>query len=238
MWFFLILLSFATSCHTHPPVTSACRTAKKPECHRAHFVPGHHLLGQGFDIVTMEQTRAHLLDLQSFARNNDACTVCQNTYMNNAWQKLPLAMVDWATRSYCSRKISSEVSRSSTTLAEEASSEVKNDWQAGLELHHKGNEGKLLMAGSHSQVAQFGRSKTATDRYTFIKHHLSCVYYRCVIRSKLLLSIGCYASNEGLSQSAGSLLRWPSTRGGLAWGPGGPGGSYIVVRLDKDNSPS
>ncbi|KAM5153069.1 perforin-1-like [Mantella aurantiaca] len=190
MWLNLLLLSFATStsCQAHPPLTYACRTARKPECEKVHFVPGHNLLGQGFDIVTMKQTRAHLLDLQRFSTKGNTCTVCHNPYMNKAWQKLPLAMVDWRPQSYCSRKISSEVSRSSTSLAEESASEVKNDWEAGLELHHKGVDAKLVMAGSQSQVAQFGRSKTSTDRYTFIKHQLSCVYYSFRLSHHPLLS--------------------------------------------------
>nr|DBA18983.1 TPA: hypothetical protein GDO54_014872 [Pyxicephalus adspersus] len=125
----------------------------------------------------MKPTKAHLLDLQRFLTKEKTCTVCHNPYMNKAWQKLPLAMVDWKPQSYCSRKISSAVSQSSTTLAEEAASEVKNDWEVGLELEHNEVKGRVVMAGSQSHVAQFGQSKTSTDRYTFIKHHLSCVYY-------------------------------------------------------------
>ncbi|XP_018428545.1 PREDICTED: perforin-1-like [Nanorana parkeri] len=179
MWLILILLSFATStfCLTYPPLTDACRPAKRAECNKVHVVPGHNLIGQGFDIVTMKQTRAHLLDLQKSSAKDGGCTVCLNPHMNKAWQKLPVAMMDWKTQSQCSRKISSEVSRSSTSLAEETASEVKNDWSAGLELYYKGVNAKLVMAGSRSQVVEFGRKKTSTDRYTFIKHHLSCVYY-------------------------------------------------------------
>ncbi|XP_077303281.1 perforin-1-like [Lithobates pipiens] len=190
MWLILVLLSFATStfCQSHLPLTYACRTAKKPECDKVHFVPGHNLIGQGFDIVTMKQTRAHLLDLQAFSKEDNTCTVCHNPYMNKAWQKLPRAMEDWRPQSSCSRKISSEVSGSSTSLAEEAASDVKNDWEAGLELHHKGVDAKLVMAGSQSQVAQFGKSKTSTDRYNFIKHHLSCVYYSFRLSHLPLLS--------------------------------------------------
>ncbi|XP_073491695.1 perforin-1-like isoform X2 [Aquarana catesbeiana] len=179
MWLILVLLSFATStsCQTHPPLTYACQSAKKPKCDKLHFVPGHNLLGQGFDIVTMKQTRAHLIDLHTFSTKNNTCTICSNPYMNKIWQKLPLAMVDWSPQAFCSRKISSEVYRSSVSLAEESASDVKNDWKAGLEISHNGVTGNLVMAGSHSEVAQFGKSKTSTDRYSFIKHHLSCVYY-------------------------------------------------------------
>ncbi|XP_077303283.1 perforin-1-like [Lithobates pipiens] len=179
MWLILVLLSFATSisCQTHPPLTYGCQTAKKPECDKVHFVPGHNLIGQGFDIVTMKQTRAYLLDLQTFSTQNNTCTICLNPHMNKNWQKLPLAMVDWRPQSSCSRKISSEVYRSSASLAENSASDVRNDWQSDLNLTHNGVTGKLVMAGSHSEVAQFGKTKTSTDRYSFIKHQMSCIYY-------------------------------------------------------------
>ncbi|XP_073490878.1 perforin-1-like [Aquarana catesbeiana] len=196
----LILLSFATSasCQNNPQRSFTCRVARKPECNKVHFVPGYHVLGQGFDIVTMKQTRAQLLDLQKLSTRDDSCIVCYNPYVTKPWQKLPFVMVDWRPQSYCSRTISSEISQAFTSLAEVAASEVKNDWEAGLELHFHGVDSKLIMAGSQSQVAQFGRSKTSTDRYTFIKHHLSCVYYSFRLSYLLFLS-------ENLKQALKSL---------------------------------
>ncbi|XP_068120875.1 perforin-1-like [Hyperolius riggenbachi] len=179
MWSIFIFLISATSvsCQTHPPLTYACRPAKRQECDKLHFVPGHNLLGGGFDIVKMAKTGAHLLELQRFLTQDNTCTVCHNPYVNKEWQKVPLAMVDWRPQSYCSRKISSEVSRSSASLAEETASDVKNDWETSLELHHKAGDAKLVLAGSQSDLSQFAQSKTSKDHYTFIKHHLSCVYY-------------------------------------------------------------
>ncbi|XP_040211933.1 perforin-1-like [Rana temporaria] len=188
MWLILILLSFATSasCQTHPPPTYSCRPAKKPECDELDFVPGHNLLGQGFDIVTMKQTRAHLLDLQKYSTEDKNCSVCHNPYMGMTWQKLPLAMVGWRPKSICSKKINSKISQSSTSLAEDSASGVKNDWKAGLELGPNEVTANLVMAGSQSEAAKFGESKTSKDRYSFIKHHLSCVYYSFRL-SKLIL---------------------------------------------------
>ncbi|XP_040214321.1 perforin-1-like [Rana temporaria] len=97
--------------------------------------------------------------------------------MNKTWQKLPFAMVDWRPQTSCSRKISSDISRSSASLAEDSASDVKNDWGADLKVTHHGVSGKLVMAGSHSEVAKFGESKANKDQYTFLKHHMSCVYY-------------------------------------------------------------
>ncbi|XP_077306063.1 perforin-1-like [Lithobates pipiens] len=190
MWLILVLLSFSTSthCQTHPEFHYVCLTAKDPECDKVNFVPGHNLLGQGFDIVTMKQTRAHLLDLQTFSTKDNTCIVCYNPYMNNTWQKLPHAILDWRPQKYCFRKINSEIFLSSTSLAEETAFEVKNDWETSLELQDKETDAKLIMAGSQSQAAQFGRDKTSTDRYSFIKHHLSCVYYSLQLSDHPLLS--------------------------------------------------
>ncbi|XP_040211936.1 perforin-1-like [Rana temporaria] len=200
MWLLLVLLSFATSasCQTHPPLTYDCQPAKKPQCEELDFVPGHNLLGKGFDIVTMKQTSGHLLDLQKFSSEDETCTVCHNPYMGMTWQKLPLATVDWRPQSFCSKNINSELSQSSTSLAEEAASEVKNDWKAGLELCPHEVTANLVMAGSQSEVAKFGESKTSKDRYTFIKHHLSCVYYSFRLSDPPLLSKGLSRALESL----------------------------------------
>ncbi|XP_063791243.1 perforin-1-like [Pseudophryne corroboree] len=179
MFFMVILLLCvpSTSTQSHPPLTYACRTAKKAECNKLHFVPGHNLLGEGLDIVTMKKTRAYLVNLQKYETPDETCTVCNNPYMNKSWQKVPLGVVDWKPLSYCERKISSGVSQTATSLAEESASNVEKNWEAGLELNHKLANAKLVLAGSQSQLAQFAQSKTSNDRYTFIKQQLSCLYY-------------------------------------------------------------
>ncbi|KAM9305341.1 perforin-1-like [Gastrophryne carolinensis] len=172
---FLISITSATS-QTPPPLTSDCHRATKENCSKALFVPGHVLLGEGFDIVTMKQKRSQLLDMQRFATNNDSCTICYNRNVKT-WQKLPLAMVDWRHQASCSRKISSEVSQSSSSLAEEAASQVTNDWQADLSVSSLTANGKLSLAGSHSELEEFAQTKKSSDRYTFTKNQFSCVYY-------------------------------------------------------------
>ncbi|KAM4697664.1 perforin-1-like [Rhinophrynus dorsalis] len=173
----VLLLFLPTSfSSTYPPLTYSCRPGKQAECKKLPFVPGHSLLGEGLDIVTMRKTRSYVLDMQRLGPD-DVCTVCNNPHRNRALQKLPLAMVDWRPQSSCSRKITSEVSRSSFSLEETSASGVQNDWEAGLGLHHGAGSAKLVLAGSQSQLAQFTQGKTSMDRYSFIRHQLSCVYY-------------------------------------------------------------
>ncbi|XP_077129959.1 perforin-1-like isoform X2 [Ranitomeya variabilis] len=177
MFFIFTLLVSVSGASTPPPLTYACRSAKIEECNKIHFVPGHTLLGEGVDIVTMQKKGSYLLNLQKVITSEETCTVCRNHYMKNAWQKLPLGVVDWKPQSTCVKKISGETSRSTSALAEESASSIENNWEAGLELHHKAGEAKVVLAGSQSQLSQFGQSKTNGDRYTFVRHKLSCAYY-------------------------------------------------------------
>ncbi|OCT59068.1 perforin-1 [Xenopus laevis] len=174
----LILLNlFTCGSSTSPPLTYDCRLAKGDECIKLTFIPGHSLLGMGFDIVTLKRTEAYVVDMHRFSGKNKKCMVCNNPHKNNARQKLPFAIADWRPYSSCSRKITSEVSRSSVSLAEDAASGVQNDWKAGLELQAPVGNAKLVLAGSQSQLAKFTESKTNRDRYSFLRHQLKCFYY-------------------------------------------------------------
>ncbi|KAE8578150.1 hypothetical protein XENTR_v10023358, partial [Xenopus tropicalis] len=173
---------------TPPPLTYGCQPAKGDECIKSTFIPGHSLLGIGFDIVTLKRTEAYVIDMHRFSGKNKKCRVCNNPHKNNARQKLPLAIADWRPYSSCSRKITSDVSRSSVSLAEDASSGVQNDWKAGLELQAPVGNVKAVLAGSHSQLAKFVESKTNRDRYSFLRHQLKCLYYSLRLTPKPPLS--------------------------------------------------
>ncbi|XP_075422647.1 uncharacterized protein LOC142463587 [Ascaphus truei] len=200
----LALLSSLPICSSStslPPLAYSCRPGTWSECKKVPFVPGHTLLGEGFDIVTMKKTRAFLLNLQRYAAPDKTCTVCNNPHKKGALQKLPLALVDWRPQSSCSRKITSEVSRSTLSLAKESASSVQNDWEAGLELQHKAGSAKLVLAGSQSELARFTQGKTSTDRYSFVRHQLSCSYYRYMdLRRPLAMD---------LRRPLAMDLRWP-----------------------------
>ncbi|XP_040296281.1 perforin-1-like isoform X1 [Bufo bufo] len=200
MFFIFILVTSVCRALTQgpPPVTYACRSAKIQECNKVHFVPGHTLLGGGLDIVTMKKKGSYLFNLQKVITSEKTCTVCSNPYMKKAWQKLPLGVVDWKPQSTCFKKISGETSRSTSSLAEESASSIQNNWEVGLELHHKVGDAKMVLAGSQSQLAQFGQSKSSGDRYTFIRHQLSCVYYSLRLSDTARLSRDFYKSLESL----------------------------------------
>ncbi|XP_063285113.1 perforin-1 [Pelobates fuscus] len=183
--FLFIPSSFSSD---HPPLTYACHSEKGPKCKKLPFVPGHTLLGAGFDIATMKKASASVLDLQAYQSKDKTCTVCKNPYQKMALQKLPVAMTDWMPYSSCTRKVTSEVSRSSVSLAEELESSVKNDWEAGLGIEHGPANAKVVLAGSQSAVNKFTEGKTSSDRYSFIKQQLRCIYYSFRVQPKPLLS--------------------------------------------------
>uniref|UniRef100_A0A8C5QBH8 Perforin-1-like n=1 Tax=Leptobrachium leishanense TaxID=445787 RepID=A0A8C5QBH8_9ANUR len=197
----LLLLIPAPVLSDNPVLTYSCHTEKKQKCLKRPFVPGHTLLGEGVNIVTMKKTGANVIDMQLFLSQRNTCTVCKNPYKNMAVQKLPLAMADWKPYSSCSRKVSSEVSRSAVSLAEEMGSEVQNNWEAGLELQHPSGNAKVVLAGSHSEINKFTEEKSNSDRYSFVKQQVSCVYYRFNLKQNPSLSQNFKESVKSLPES-------------------------------------
>ncbi|XP_056390208.1 perforin-1-like isoform X2 [Hyla sarda] len=171
--FWLLLLHHPRSSVSTPFLKTGCRLGSLEECKEAKFVPGHTLLGEGINIVTMETTGSFLLDLQEVVDN---CTLCMNPHNNNVLQKLPKAMVDWRPETSCSRNIQSLESRSAVSVAEEATSEVQNDWKVGLNMNFVVKV-KTALGGSHSQTAKFAESKSVTDNYSFLSHKVECSFY-------------------------------------------------------------
>ncbi|KAM4632215.1 perforin-1-like [Discoglossus pictus] len=160
-----------------PPLTSECKVGTMDECKKASFVPGHTILGEGINIVTMEKTGAFLLDLQKYGNDDKTCILCKNPHKKDVWEKLPKYMVDWKPQSVCSRSIISSISRSYVQLAEESTSSVNNDWRVGLEIQHAVVEGSMAVAGSHSKMAKFAYEKSLIDNYNFLNHKLECTFY-------------------------------------------------------------
>lgn len=66
------------------PASLACQTSSFTECQQAPFVPGHSLVGEGFDVVTMKSSGASVVDVKNYmvggAQGN--CTVCHNPLLN------------------------------------------------------------------------------------------------------------------------------------------------------------
>lgn len=99
--------------------------------------------------------------------------------MNGQLQRLPLAAVDWRVHVLCHRQLSSSVEHSDIDVAKALAVDVKNDWKVELGLPKEMEvEARVVLAGSQSQVVIYAHEKTQQDRYSFVRHEVSCEYYR------------------------------------------------------------
>ncbi|KAM3599070.1 uncharacterized protein V6R79_026333 [Siganus canaliculatus] len=155
----------------------SCTTGTPKQCLDAEFAPGSNLAGEGFDITKMERKGAFVLDMNQWKQKDKTCTLCNNPYMENNKQKLPLSVVDWRTKHSCSASVGSKLHRSSESLVSSSSSSVDNNWQANLEVNTRGKSGSFMLAGTQSKLAEYSMEKTKRDKFSFTSHSISCEYY-------------------------------------------------------------
>ncbi|XP_060946794.1 perforin-1.3 [Limanda limanda] len=168
------------------PPAPACRTGSFTECQQVPFVPGHNLVGEGFDVVSLKTTGASVVDMKSFmvggAEGN--CTVCLNRLLNQT-QKLPVSVVDWRIKVKCRRSLSSKMFESSQSVMKETSSSLGVSWKVGLSVAGLGG---FAVGGSHSESSKFAESRSRKDKFSFTTHNLNCQYYTFRLHSRPLLS--------------------------------------------------
>ncbi|XP_016422643.1 perforin-1-like [Sinocyclocheilus rhinocerous] len=157
---------------THWDTSSACHIGSHDECEQAPFVPGYNLAGEGFDVVRMRRKGAFLINVKSHM-DNGTCTVCKNRFQGGQMQKLPSVVRDWRSFSRCSNQLSSALHHSVNSLMKSSTSFI-NKWEIDLSLD---DIGRVILGGSHSDIAQFAQYQNAMDKATFALHEHSCTYY-------------------------------------------------------------
>uniref|UniRef100_H2RXG4 Perforin 1.3 n=1 Tax=Takifugu rubripes TaxID=31033 RepID=H2RXG4_TAKRU len=164
----------------------ACQTSSFTECQNAPFVPGHNLVGEGFDVVTMKTSGASVVDVKTFMVGGvqGNCTMCHNSLLNQA-QKLPVSVLDWRVKVNCQRSLSSKIFESSQAVMKETSSSLGVSWKVGLGLPKLGG---FSVGGSHSKTSAFARSHSRQDKFSFTSYEMKCRYYTFRLHARPPLS--------------------------------------------------
>ncbi|XP_070846490.1 perforin-1-like [Chaetodon trifascialis] len=181
----LLYLSLLLSLSHLRPALS-CQAGTKTECRTAPFVPGHNLVGEGFDVVTLERRGAYMIDVKTYLKRSGTCTLCPNPLQGGKLQKLPVsAVVDWRAFSSCSFHLDSSMHTSVSLLVQEYTNQVCSNWKSGLSFLKYVN---LEVAGTHSTVHTRATARSREDHYTFSMHTATCTHYKFRVSGRPQLS--------------------------------------------------
>lgn len=169
------------------PVPAPCYTATRSECkQKRKFVPGAWLAGEGMDVTTLRRSGSFPVNTAEFLRPDRTCTLCKNSLLRDAIQRLPVAIAHWRPlSSHCRRNIATVKVSSTEGVAREAAAKINNDWRVGLDVNPKPEANvHVSMAGSHSQEANFAAGKTHQDQYNFNTDTVECRMYSVRLAQK------------------------------------------------------
>ncbi|XP_067282280.1 perforin-1.3 [Pseudorasbora parva] len=157
------------------PFALCCETVPSTECEKLKFVPGHNLVGEGFDIVRMKTTGAFVVDVRTYTNGGEHgnCTACENKLLNEK-QKLPTSVIDWRIKVQCRRSLSAKIYETASSVLKDTTSSASVSWKVGLSVPMVAG---VAVGGTHSRSARFAKSHAAQDKFSYTSHTFSCRYY-------------------------------------------------------------
>ncbi|XP_048102487.1 perforin-1-like [Alosa alosa] len=170
------------------PSLQSCISGTIEQCQRAEIAPGSSLVGEGFDITTMQRKGAFVIDMDTFETPNKTCTLCANTHRGGKMEKIPTSVINWRPLHKSSIAIKSELLESALAVADQVSKSVENNWKIGLGLSKGGYGVSLALSGTNSKLTTTAMEKSKQDRFNFVSHSVHCGVYRYMMSSNPTLN--------------------------------------------------
>lgn len=159
---------------------STCSLSSVDECKRAITVPGHSIIGSGFDITTMERTVNSILDM-NYKYPNGTCHLCINTIMpKNPLQAIAWNIDSWATIIFFKDDIrySHHSSVISVAEMEETAFTIERSGEVKIPIPKIQGSVGFIFTGSHSELVRNIRRQSMASNNVYFHHEVFCKHYR------------------------------------------------------------
>ncbi|NXL69049.1 PERF protein, partial [Chordeiles acutipennis] len=161
-------------------VSPQCHRARGPTCLATPLTPGTQLLGWGFDVTTLNPTTGQVLLLGDLSTAREAtCVLCPDLLAGGQPRRLPPGVAGWRSGRRCHQGTRVATGGQAVGTMVAGVEKVAKGWRVGLAgvVAPPQGQGRLVVAGSHSRVAEFGLQRQREDRYGFASLELRCVLY-------------------------------------------------------------